>query len=1341
MDPNDTRPTTQRYDSARTGAPIGTAASLWLATQMAAALLAASPAAAAPPYPLADQPVSAKLSMPANVLLDLSVEWPTGNVQAHNDEIDGTGCPGRDSGFSVCYFAPATRAARVNAANAANPLFVPKVSLPYIGYFDPFKCYQYDASAGYFVPVGPTAGFSAAHHYSAQPAGSTATCSGNWSGNFLNWSTMQTIDMFRWAMTGGDRSIDTPTLTVLQKARHDGSGGTSQFPAKRIGVVFSDVPVTSPASVSPYGAASLYVRVNGQNTTMQVSTSSSFASVDSFDVSVKVCDPAQPETITPCTAYGSSLKPTGLVQDNAEQVRFGAFGYLLDNDALRDGGVLRSRLKFVGPQRPTLSSSGTTVNAAAEWSAADGTFVQNPDPADAAATSALIPATPISRSGLVQYLNKFGRANGYKGYDPLAEMFYESLRYYKNLPPTPEHASLGITPGAAAVKIDGFPVITNWEDPLAPPAGFETAQEWCPKNFIIGISDANTHKDKRLPGNSSVVSEVAATPSNPDNAIDVSALLNEIIATESANEGVALVDYAGAPLQPGVANGAGLAGSAYPAALAYYANTRDIRPDAAAIQTQGKQTVRTFFVDVREAGSWGTGVTRSDPRRRNQLWLAGKYGGFADLNDNGLLDAGDAVADVNGDGVIDILDVWDGNGDQLPDTYFEASSPEAFVDGLKSAFAAIKSEIGSNATVAVATKNVELQAGNAIYQVNYDQGFWSGDLTAYEYNGFDPDTGLVSASKVWSAAEKIEAVDWTARRIVTSARSGAAGSSAWGGGTAFRWASLSTWQKSRLNDNAAVLEFLRGRNDNSAYRRRLRSPGVGLALAQAKLGDIVDSAPRHVGKPASILSDQFNPGYSSYATTWKNRRPMIYVGANDGMLHGFDARIDHADGGKEAFAYVPSFLFDGVTAPARDGLLALANRTYLHRYFVNASPITAEVDFARTNGASATGDWRTVLVGGLGKGGRGFYALDVTDPDGFGSEAAAASRVLWEFSHPTMGFSFGEPQIVKTRRWGWVVLLTSGYNNIAANGSTGQGAGYLYVVDVKTGALLQMISTGSGTEASPAGLAQVTAYIPDTADGTVTEVYGGDLDGKVWRFDFTSARTRVPAPVQFATLSGPAGPQMVTTGPIVRAAPISRKRYVFIGTGSLLGQPDLFSTTRQSFYALRDGTRIARWNSGAGGAPVFPIDRSKMLPNATLLSPVTPDPLRIGGWYHDLTVPAERVTIDAQDTDLGKISWLGNAPNSTLLCTGEGVSRLYLANFETGQSQLYDPATIGSASPIRITAFDPGTSAVGLRLVRVDGNLRGLVSGNDQSLTLTQGYLRLLSPRTMNWREITEPGS
>jgi type IV pilus assembly protein PilY1 len=236
---------------------------------------------------------------------------------------------------------------------------------------------------------------------------------------------------------GGDRAIDTEDLTVLQKARHDGQGTTSQFPIKRIGKAWSGIPVVAPSSVSPYGHAELYIGIQGRNTQMRVASNSGLSNnVVDLEVRVKVCDPAFPETATPCTLYtkpGTSgnpdkqiYKPTGLIQDNAMAVRFGAMGYLLDNDKFRDGGVLRSRMKFVGPDAPKLGGNGLQGNSAAEWSSTTGIFVTNPDTADASSTNGnygLGGADTVTASGVVQYLNKFGRKAGYKNYDPVSEMY------------------------------------------------------------------------------------------------------------------------------------------------------------------------------------------------------------------------------------------------------------------------------------------------------------------------------------------------------------------------------------------------------------------------------------------------------------------------------------------------------------------------------------------------------------------------------------------------------------------------------------------------------------------------------------------------------------------------------------------------------------------------------------------------------------------------------------------------------------------------------------------------------------------------------------------------------
>src|SRR5690606_4337924 len=316
---------------------------------VAATILGYTPMAQAAETDLSDQPARTTLSVPANVLLALSVEWPTGVVQAYNDETAGTGCPGRDNGRSACYFSPGVRASRVAAANTGNTSFKPQASMPYLGYFDPYKCYNYNSAAQYFEPFRYTDGYDPTRGYKDQPAGCTSTCgyAQGWSGNFLNRATMQTIDLFRWVMTGGDRRIDTTSLTVLEKARHDGQGGTAQFPVKQLGRSFSSLPITEAANVTPFTYNEFYVSISGRDTTMRIASNSGISSnTADFRVRVKVCDPALPETATTCTAYSAgTLKPTGLIQENAMDVRFAAMGYLLDDDIYRDGGVLRSRMK------------------------------------------------------------------------------------------------------------------------------------------------------------------------------------------------------------------------------------------------------------------------------------------------------------------------------------------------------------------------------------------------------------------------------------------------------------------------------------------------------------------------------------------------------------------------------------------------------------------------------------------------------------------------------------------------------------------------------------------------------------------------------------------------------------------------------------------------------------------------------------------------------------------------------------------------------------------------------------------------------------------------------------
>lgn len=1277
------------------------------------------------PTLLADQPVRSSTSVPANVMLALSVEWPTGVVSAHNDLV--AGCPGRDSkADSVCYVSAKT----------------------YLGYFDPYKCYSYSSASEYFQPVGYTSSASA----SALEAGDHS-CSGNWSGNFLNWATMQTSDIFRWAMTGGDRFIDTASLSVIEKARHTGQGGFDQFPLKRIGSVSGSGTTTitpvaratvMPSSATPGSGAEVFVRVNGLNTEMWVGTnrdeirenSRRSGTTNVFKVRVRVCDPALPESNTACTVYGSNVngKPTGIIQENALKLRFGAFGYLLDDNELRDGGVLRARMKDVGPLKAK-PGEAPVINPRAEWSPGDGVYINNPDAADASATAAAVSGAIVNFSGVIPYLNKFGRKDSYKNFDPVSEMYAESLKYFRKLAATPSYSS-----GLNDRMVDGFPVITDWDDPM---------QYACQKNFIIGIADSNTHKDKNLSGNTRRTNEPAALPAGADPGYNV----------------VAWTDSVGNAETPPILNFGSYNnccdGSGYLAGLAFYARTTDLRTDEPFMNNlNGPQTVSTYFVDVREAGSWGTS---GDPR--NQLWLAAKFGGFTDSNKDGIFQpATDAWANT-GAGTV--------QGYPVPKNYFAASEPDRLVSGLRDAINDINALNGAGAGSGLATTNVsETSTTDGIYQAKFDTANWSGTVRGSLVASVDDATGTITRTDRWDAGAMLDTLlisanKWDTDRFIVTAVPGASPL-----GKPFRFINLSTAQKAALgpvapaNEREDVLKFLRG--DSTFHEKTaagIDKPGGKYRTRKSFLGDIVDSEAIFVGAPSADYIDALNPGYLAYKSSKATRKKMVYVGANDGMLHAFDGSVAASGtGGKEVFAFVPNAMYQGpslpTATPSVDGIAALAKPSYNHRYYVNATGDARDVDFNKTVGESgASPDWRTIYVSGLGKGGRSYFALDVTDPDAFTTEANVASKVMWEFSDLDMGYTYGMPITVKTRKWGWVVILTSGYNNI--HNSTlpaNRGKGYLYILNAKTGVLIQKISNNVGSAADPSGFAHITGYTPSFAGYVTDEVYGGDLLGNVWRFDLKSATADIPAPLLFAKVVDDNDiPQPVTTRPFIEYNANDFKRYVFVGTGKLLDNSDTINPQAQHFYAIRDGLREQRFEASPVNAitgvalplgATFPITKSQLAvlnktADGLTANEVNAKPM---GWRYELKgvanltisgaakIGRERVNLPYSAGN-GVISWVGNVPELNV-CNPDGFSYLYATSYGTGRSKFRQ---ISGTGTITLLENVQSTAVVKAQLVTFKGTGRVLTTDQSGDPALKGGPLNQIGiARQLNWREVLQ---
>jgi type IV pilus assembly protein PilY1 len=278
------------------------------------------------------------------------------------------------------------------------------------------------------------------------------------------------------------------------------------------------------------------------------------------------------------------------------------------------------------------------------------------------------------------------------------------------------------------------------------------------------------------------------------------------------------------------------------------------------------------------------------------------------------------------------------------------------------------------------------------------------------------------------------------------------------------------------------------------------------------------------------------------------------VGANDGMLHAFNAKD-----GTEIFGYVPYLVFDR--------LKDLADPAYDHQFYVDLTPTVKKGDKLLGNSIDDT-----ILVGGLGKGGMGYFALDITNPN-----AMSKDQVLWEFPNENsaavhvndMGYSYSKPVVVQSySATPWIVITGNGYNSP-------NGKSVLFILNAATGDVIQKIEAGTGPDN---GLSSPIA-IDVNFDDVVDFVYAGDLKGNLWKFDLTSSSptnwkvafedSGSPAPLFIAR--DPAGaPQPITSQPDVMLHPEKHGYIVCFGTGKFLGISDYEDTQIQTIYGIWD---------------------------------------------------------------------------------------------------------------------------------------------------------------------------
>jgi type IV pilus assembly protein PilY1 len=688
--------------------------------------------------------------------------------------------------------------------------------------------------------------------------------------------------------------------------------------------------------------------------------------------------------------------------------------------------------------------------------------------------------------------------------------------------------------------------------------------------------------------------------------------------------------------------------------------------------------------------------------------------------------------------------------------YFSAGDPTTLASSLSGILAAIVEKIGSAS--GAAASNLQPVAGdNKLFVAQYTSGKWIGDVLALT---IDPETGVISPTVTWSAKTQLNAMvaAGTARNIyyfkkdlsgntgqlrafthgnlatdalngnvdgacgqtpaltqcstlAATAASTAAASAADPADTAkAAAATAAAAELAGANSGAEMVNWLRGA-ERTYYRART---GV--------LGDIIGGAPVFVSKPPFKYTEN---AYASFASTNATRAGTVYVAANDGMLHAFDGTT-----GNERWAYMPSAVLPS--------LYKLADNSYAsnHQYLVDGAPTIGEIYVG--------GAWKTILVGGLGAGGRSYYALDITNPN--------SPVALWEFTDTHLGLTFGNPIITKRADGTWVVVFASGYNN---NVSGGDGNGRMYVLNANTGAMITSIqtntaaSTPAGTTTTPSGLAKLNVWVDSEIDNTAKRFYGGDLLGNLWRFDIDGLVAPNNAALRLAQLSAgsPATPQPITTQVSLGEITQSSVKYpvVFVGTGKYLGTSDLSNTAKQSVYALKDpltATGLGDVRAGTTLVAQTLTDEynSDITPKKTGNRIATKNAVTWSsknGWYVDLPSAGERVNVEPQLL-FNTLTVAANIPSSDACVIG-GESYLYRFDIGTGGS-----ATNGSDAA---GSWLGNTMIVGLSFVQLQK--AGGAAGSGDLVTITvdnagnTGTSKVPEPassagatRRTSWREI-----
>jgi type IV pilus assembly protein PilY1 len=544
--------------------------------------------------------------------------------------------------------------------------------------------------------------------------------------------------------------------------------------------------------------------------------------------------------------------------------------------------------------------------------------------------------------------------------------------------------------------------------------------------------------------------------------------------------------------------------------------------------------------------------------------------------------------------------------------YFHANNSVELEASLANVFTDIQARISSGSAVAVVSS--ENADENVLYRTKFMPSRWIGHLEAFALPYQENDAPL------WDAGTALFGRDPGTRQIFTAidgqemnfeasnkdylAPHLAVGIDTDGDGTD------DDYDLSMADD---IIEFVRG-TDVPGYRDR----------SGWKLGDIVDSAPVVAGKPRDF--HQYND-YVSFRDANENREKVVYVGANDGMLHCFNA-----SNGEEIWGFIPQACLPG--------LKHLLNDLYCHEYYVDATPQVFD--------AYVDGYWRTVLLCGQGEGGDSYFALDVTDP--------YTPTLMWESSLPSFGESWAEPQVARVDGYNYpLVFFGSGPDDVT-------GEAHLVALSLSTGEVVWSDLLSSSIEMN---MATAPVIIDVNFDGYDDLLYVSDMAGHVWRFDLTSGM--MSKSLLFST------DQPIQASPILTVNELGEVM-VYFGTGRYVEQTDIDDVTEQTFYCIIDNHSETA------------VDRFDLVDQTVSIQEVTPG---YRGWYVDLVqATGERVT--RPDALVAGVVYFTTFQPNAELCGSGGHSWLYAVDFRDGSAIDFEDGSENDTTEDRIVDLGTG---------------------------------------------------